>query len=662
MTGGGLRDALENPQDAPELAQPGDAGPELGDGKQYERPAFPVGCPVTPLGVSSDLSGSQKCYYLNWNRQMAALEASNRHGKNSLIHLFGPSSDWLEAEFPQWSKPVREYDREAKTWTVIKESEIVGFDQAAASRALIEECVRKGPFDPAGKIRGPGAHRQRGGGLVLHCGDKLLVSQHTLDGSLKGWEWTEAGYYDGFVYTAAAKLPRPHHEPAHPRCAEKLLSLLMTWHWKRPLLDPRFLLGAIGASMIGGAVPWRPNVWITGGRGTGKSTLNGGEDNGVLDEIFGDAQFKTSAATAASIRQTLKNSTVPVRFDEMEAAEDNRKGLEVIEQARISSSGGKMHRGGSDQNAHEFTLRSVFWFSSILIPPLKPQDRSRLVVLELKPLKEGATPPDLPSYRLPQLGAQLQRRMIDGWQRLEATKAKYHAALSAGGHDNRACDQFGTLLACADVLLEDHDTPDGLPDDELVAHFAGMCRPDRMAELADEQADHFECLQHVLTSEVQARGGDERVSLGHWIGEAVAYEMAPLFKQDDPRAQAGDERADKRLQQMGLKLVNAQVKDSGGWGACAFERDRPAFLAIADNHQALSRLFAGTPWQSKVWKQSLGRCPGAIERVDVKFGHVKSRAVLVPLHWVLDAEELPNASQRETAEQWLEEHRKRAEA
>ncbi len=663
---GDIRDALDNPLDAPAMAPPGDYGPELGsdDNPGGERPPFPRDCPVTPLGISSDIAGSQKCYYLNWNGQLVGLEANNRHGKLGLIALFGPASDWLEANFPQWSKPI--YEGRGKDRVCVRESEIVGFDQAEAARALIEECVRRGIFDPANKMRGAGAHRQRGGGIVLHCGDKLLVSRHyATTGELRDMIWIEPGLHDGFVYTASAPIPRPHHEAAHPRSAEKLLKVLMTWHYKRPLLDPRFLLGAIGGSMIGGWLPWRPNIWITGGRGTGKSTLNG--EHGLLDELLGAAQFRTANASAAAIRQTLKNSTVPVMFDEIEASEDNRRVKEVVELARIASSGGKQHRGGQDQQAHEFTLRSSFWFSSILMPPLEPQDRSRLAIIELKPIEEkprkpGETiePPQLAKMNLPPRGAELLRRMIDGLPRLEATKAKYHAALADVGHGPRACDQFGTLLACADVLLHDWDTADELPDDEEVAHWASLCRPDRMAEIADEITDHDACLNHILTSEVQARGGDEREALGSWIGRAVAYVAAPLIE----GVTAGDERADKRLQQLGLKLVNPRWKPGkdgkpGSWGAVAFEHQDPGYLAIANNHQSLARLFQGTKWLG-VWKQSLARSPGAKENVDVKFGHVKSRAVLVPLWHVLDEEELPNASKRAAAEAWLLEQMKGA--
>lgn len=660
-----LAEALDNPQPAPRLAEAGDPGPERA---QRERPPFPRGGPVKPLGISSSIDGSQKCYYLNWNGQLTGLEAGNRHGKLGLIALYGPASDFLEEHWPQWSAPV--FEGRGKERVLVKPSEIVGFDQADAARAHVEACVREGIFDPSGRMRGRGAHRLAAGdGLALHCGDRLLVSQLTPDGRIKGWRWTDVGLHEGFVYTAGASLPRPWHEAVDTRPAEKVLRLYRTWQWKRELLDPRFLLGWTGAAMIGGGLEWRPNVWITGGRGTGKSTLNG--ETGAISRLLGNGVFRTSNASAAAIRQSLKNSTVPVMFDEIEASEDNRRVQEVVELARISSSGGTLQRGGQDHQAHEFTLRSAFMFSSILIPPLQPQDRSRLGILELKPLPRDGKPLILGEWNLADLGRQLQRRMIDGFHRLDATKAKFHLALQQAGHDARACDQFGTMLACADVLLEDWDTADGLPPDEEVNHWATLCRPERIAEVSGAQAEELDCLHHITTSAAQARGGDEREAIGTWIGRALHFAAAPLFGRD---TSASDESAGRKLEQMGLKLVNPRRKaaerslngelvKAAGWGAKAYETGEPGFLAVAWKHQALAELFRNTRWQGGVWRQALARCDNALDGVKVKFGPQSLTAVLVPLYAVfaededeLEAErQLPKACSKAALTAWLAE-------
>ncbi|RIV87486.1 hypothetical protein [Aurantiacibacter zhengii] len=640
--------ALDNPQDAPTMAEAGDHTADL---EQRERPPFPPGCPVTPLGIASGLDGSQVCFYLDVNGQLVGLEAGHRHGKNSLIALFGRASDWLEANFPQYSKPV--YEGTGKARRMVRPSQIVGFDQAEASRALIEECSNRGIFDPAGKMRGPGAHRQRGGGMVLHCGDKLMASEHDVTtGKFKRWTWRDPGRHEDNVYTAKSPIPRPWHEPVEPEAARKfLVSLLGTWNWKRKTLDPRLVLGAIGASLIGGWLPWRPNIIVTGSRGTGKSTLNG--ENGVLDQLLGAGQFRTDNTSAAAIRSSLLNSTVPVMLDELEAEVDSRRVIEVIETARVSSSGGKITRSSAEQKTKEFTLRSVFWMSMINPPPLKPQDRSRLAICELKKLPKDAKPLVLADWNLPQLGRKLQRRMLDQLFRLEATKAKFHAGLQAAGHDARACDQFGWLLACADALIFDRN---GAADDEEVQHWADHCRPERMAEISNEDSDDMLCLSHLMTQEVQARGGDERVTLGTWIGGGVRYAMAPLLPSDE---RPGDENADRRLQELGLKIVNAKWnpaanKGQGGWGTAAYNHEEPGFLAVSASHNAVKRLFAPTTWQEGNHMRALGRCENAIESVAaVKFRYSTQRAVLVPLYLVLDEDELPNASQKKAHAAWF---------
>ncbi|QVM82949.1 hypothetical protein HT578_03810 [Novosphingobium decolorationis] len=659
MSSNPIEEALANPQPAPDFAQPGDIGPETGRSGEDDYDRFPPGCPITPLGNMQDLTGKQTCFYLNYNGQLVGLEAGNRHGKNGLIALFGPKLGWLEANFGQYSKPVREQIA-GKGWVEVEPSRLIGFDQAKSAQALIVECVRKGVFDPAGRLRGRGAHRpEKGaGGLVLHCGDKILASVPRVDGTLKGWRWADTGLHERYVYQSAEPIPRPWHEEIDARPAEKLLALLQTWNWKRPLLDPILCLGAIGAGMIGGALPWRPHVWITGGAGTGKSTLNG--KDGLVHRLFGNGVFRTSDTTAAGIRSSLKNSTVPVMIDELEAAKDSRHTDAIVGLARIASSGDTASRGSSDHGAVEFTLQSSFWFSSIIIPPMEPQDRSRLAILELGPIPQGAKEPEaLRTTDFGVMGRQLLRRMIDGWPRLVATKAKFHAQLAELGHVSRACDQFGTLLACADVLIS--DDVHAVPSDEDIAHWVAECRPQRMAEIAESDPDHVACIKYMLTSLQQARGGDEREQIGTWIWRAVEHSCETLMPGETENDQA--RRANERLSQIGLKIVRAERKPPAGksparWGVGPFDQSVPGWLAVANSHRGLDKVFEDSNWRSAGWKQSLARVPGAETGVDMKFGHVKSRAVLVPLCEVFDEADLPKACAAEAVTSWVAEQKR----
>lgn len=630
-----IADALDNPTRAPDMAEPGDPGPFFEGGKG-ERPPFPPGSPVQPLGVSSGLDGSQKCYYLDRLGQIVGLEAGNRHGKNSLIHLFGMDSWWLEEKFPQWSAPT--FEGRGKDRVMVKAPEIVGFDQAEASRALIEECVRRGIFDPAGRLRGRGAHALPGGGLLLHLGDTLLVLRAKSKGGLREPEWADTGLFDRFVYPAASPIPRPWHQSTSLKPVTDLIALLRTWNWKRPLLDVRLLLGAIGQGFIGGALPWRSNVWITGDKGTGKSSLNG--RRGIVPRLYGEALFRTGQTSSAALRQSLRNSTVPVMLDEIEPSADNRKVTEIIELARISSSGDKVHRGGQDHQAHEFTLQSPFWFSSINIPPMEPSDRSRLGILELRPFAANTVAPDFEAINFEDMGRQLQRRMIEQWPVLLETKNAFHAGLAAKGHDSRGCDQFGTLLACAHVL-----TDDDVPDAEEVELWAEMCAPFKMAEVNDAMSDQEMCLSHLMTSAAQPRGNAERQVIGSLVGEAVARALNPDQMVPHDR---------DWIEQLGLKIVNAKWNaEKGKWGVERYmPHESPGYLAIANSHVALNEIFKGTKWQGGVYKQTLARVPGAIDVAAVKMARQAYRATLIPLHEILHESELPALCKPDEARAW----------
>jgi len=88
------------------------------------------------------------------------------------------------------------------------------------------------------------------------------------------------------------------------------------------------------------------------------------------------------------------------------------------------------------------------------MPPLEPQDLSRSAVCELLPLS-GTTAPPVPPEKMRALGASLRRRLIDHWPRLAGTLETFRAALIEAGHRNRGADQYGTLLACAELVLHD---------------------------------------------------------------------------------------------------------------------------------------------------------------------------------------------------------------
>lgn len=543
---------------------------EMGDGGHL---------PIVPLGVHGDAF-----HYLDANRQLRTL-TSRDHQRLGLLGLFGTQTSLLYRYFPRT-------DRKGET---------TGWRPEEVAELLMRECSARGIWNGAERERGPGAWTDREGGLVLHCGDAILY----------GGQWQPPGaIYGRHVYPAAPSMPRPSEEIAATGAggpAETLLDILRTWQWKRPSTDPEILLGWICAGMIGGALDWRPMCWITGGAGTGKTTLQK-----LLGLVFDGALVAVTDSSEAGIRQKLGKASLPVALDEQEAEEDNRKQLAVIKLARQAASGGVVLRGGASHQGAEFQARSCFLFSSILVPPLSPQDRSRMAILELEPLA-GVNPPALEPARLAVIGAALRRRLIDQWPRMAGTVQAYRLALASQGHSSRGADQFGTILASLDLAIA--DAP---PDSDTLDEWADRLRPSD-EEASEESTDQYACIYRLLTSPVDVYRGGKKKTVGEWVGQAVGK------SENQDSAEAAE-----ALAVLGLRMA----REDGRW-----------WLAIANKHQGLEALFHGSKWAGTsgtmgVWVQSLRRLPEA-KPVKARFAGLQLRATAVPLDYVMPDEPAP---------------------
>lgn len=592
---GGLHlvgDAIDGVKPAPVLDEPRrERDKRTGGPDEPELPLLPAGCPVQPLGKLG-----QVCFFLDEAGQLIALDPQ-KVGKNHIRNLFGRRSYLCDEYWPRHNA----------------DGEITGWKPEIAGDLLMRACAWEGIFDPQGHVRGRGAHLGVDGELILHRGDKVYFAGCEDSG------YSNPGLIGKFVYPTAPALPRPDPEAIDTAPAEELLALFRTWEWARPLADPLLLLGWVGAAMIGGALRWRPHVWVTGSSSTGKSTLQE-----LLELLFDGAALHTHDATEAALRQLLKQQTLPVFFDELESEEDNRRNKAVIKLARLASSGAVVLRGGQDHQGHEFVARSCFLFSSILLPPMLSQDRNRMAVLDLERLPKGKARPDLNSDHYNQLGRMLMKRMAEQWHRLDQTMRDYHSALMDQGHSSRGADQFGALLTCADLLLYDES------DEDVIAERAEMLAASNLTETATGQSDEEEIVDFLANSFMPfQRGGDEP--------EPIVRLLHAALEPDGDRART-------RLENIGLKIMHVTVENVPGGeakrSAKARKQTDPAHechLAICNAHEALERVFKDQRWAEGVWSQSFGRVVGGHKRVKVRYAGGKSQwSTLIPLTAILE--------------------------
>lgn len=616
-----IRNALANPVDAPIDGVPPPANDR--DGRYGGKPpkVVPEGCPVIPVGTENGVF-----YFLTALGELRGLtcdKVANKH----IVGMFAPDSDFLYEAWPR-KKLVKRKDEdgnEVEEWTV------TGWRNDDVAALLMDVAASKGVWNPREKVRGRGAWTDDDGGLVLHCGNHVLL----------GGAWQRPGQHDDMVYPTMPPIPLPRgdrHDTAAtiaPKLVGELRSrgiaiaddaspamalfeILKTWNWARPLIDPVLMLGWIAVAPFGGALDYRPIVWTTGGKAAGKTSLQK-----LLDWLFDGGILQSPNASEAGIRQTLGQQSLPVGLDEAEAEADNRKLLSLVTLARLAAtSQGNIIRGGQDHQASEFRATSCFLFSSILVPPLTPADRSRIALLDLKRLPDGGRAPSLDKREFQAIGAWMRKRFADRWSEWAGVLSAFtDALLEEGRQSSRAADQFGTLRAGAHMLL-DADPPDA----EELTIWGGLLSIDNLAETAGEVDEGPACIDHLMSSPVQLGARRESRLIEDWVADAVAQPRVGASAEVVVEFDSKRAKADEALGQIGLKVIRSA--------------DRPPvpgreYLAVASLHQALAKLFETSKFRDGVWKQPLARIEGAVDNANRRIGKRQTKCVLVPLDAVL---------------------------
>jgi len=537
---------------------------------------LPPDCPVTPLGVSGNV-----CWFLDTIGQLQALAPP--YARGNLLALFMGREKFL---YWAWPKKVQKTDS-IESWRPEKVAE-----------AIVGACAAKGPWNAVEKVRGRGAWRSEHGGLILHTGRHVYMPLPG-DGQARAPHLRLApeppGHIEGWVYPTRPEIPAPWPTPIEgsENLATMLVQLLRSWRWARPEIDPLLLIGWLGAAMIGGALDWRPAVFITGDKATGKSTLQE-----FIKQLLGDALIQSVDTSAAGIYQRLGHDSLPVAVDEMESESDTRRTKAVLKLARAAASGGLMLRGGDRHEGVEFQARSCFLFSSINAPPLEPQDLSRMALLRLQPLPKGQARPDFGD--LETIGRMILRRMLDGWPRLAYTLKCCKDELAAGGMDGRGQATFGALLACADLVL--HDAWDEarlkIPVEGDLVNLRDLMKPSLMPEFEDAIENWRLCLHHLLQVPVEAWRGGGRLNVGRTL------ELFWKGPTETGGLNFGEAR--QQLELAGLSVV----LDGDAEGA---RQAAKCWLAVPNQSPLVSALYQGTKWGGEpgtgVWSSALRQGP-----------------------------------------------------
>ncbi|WP_141098408.1 hypothetical protein [Rhodoblastus acidophilus] len=558
---------------------------------------LPPGCPVVPLGMDGKV-----CYVVDSLGQMIDVTTSE-WTHNTLISLFAARPNYLYHHWPRFNaQAIKEQG----------EFVINGLEVKEVHQCLIAAAARRGMFSPRESVRGRGAWLTSRGELIWHAGPALYrVDGKTLKAALPG-------EVDGMFYPQRPPVTLPWKEPVPPEDspARQLLEDLRSWSWERPTLDPVLVLGLIGTMFLGAALRWRPHGFLTGDKGVGKTTLQT-----VIRTVLGPSVISAEDTTRAGIYQIVRQDCLPVAIDELEASAVSRKASEIIDLARVASSGGTISRGGADHEGVQFTLRNAFLFSAINPPPMEPQDRSRLAILNLGKIDKtriGRTP----TVDADVTGRMILRSLMDSWPKFPACLERWKATLFGGGLDSRAQDTYGTLLALANLLIGDagmvaagFDVEDHAFVGKMIGH---MTSNDRQGD----DDNWRQCLAHLLGSTIEAWKSGEKPTVGRVVED---WESGVL----------SFDAVNERLGLVGMR--GREEREDGTPCKTGDAGDKRRLLCVPLSSVGLQKIFQGSKWASGVWGSALKQAPADVVIRDrgngqnVKINRLTSRCLFVDL-------------------------------
>lgn len=481
-----------------------------------------------------------------------------------------------------------------------------GVNWNSAMSSLYIQQAKVGVYDPD-RIRGRGAWRDNGR-VVFHLGDRLIV-----DGQPHSVLSPPPTRY---FYEQARQLDGPGPEPLSDAEAAHIQNIAERFRWEVPATF-HLLLGWIVLAPVCGALAWRPHIWITGGAGTGKTTILKLFIHPLLGGIV---QSATGGTTEAGLRGTLKSDAIPVVFDEFEQNEARDKAIvqNVLALARIASSeGGKIYKGTTSGGANSFEIRSMFCVSSINVSLVQKADVDRFCVLGLR--NAGMDKDEWREFHTAitnvctiDAGRALIARTVQHIPTI-TENAKVLAQALGRRFGQRFGDQHGTLLAGAWSL-----EPDG---GGLLSLAQAEQWIDQMnweqAQHDGTDADEVKCLDTILQTLVRIGGGQE-ASIGELV-QAVARQQMLHDVTSWTALEPVLGRYGIKVFRPGARLPDKEIAD-----AC--------WLAISNSNLQLRSALKDTPWANGSHKSSLRRLTGAMApKSPIHVGTTTNRVTLVPL-------------------------------
>lgn len=365
------------------------------------------------------------------------------------------------------------------------------------------------------------------------------------------------------VYLKGAELPSPDADMLTDEEGQKLVDLMQARPWATPGAGD-MVAGWLVASLLAGALPICPHMWINAPAFTGKTGLKTD-----LEAVFSAlcCTKMDTIPTEPALRQSIKGDCLPVLIDEAEP-EKLEKCADMMRLVRTATKGGDITTGTMSGSPRRYWVKCCAMLFSTANGIDRDTDASRFFVHTLQKVPNKT----LEEYQKRQNAARwivespdFQKRLVARLVRLlpvimQSIK-ECNAELMDRGFPGRRAELMAVLMACRHALIS--CTP---MTQEAHTRAGAILRA--YEKQADTESDFSQCLTHLLTFKVRVQNA----------GEMTVADACELVRGGEPETRAAAERA--------LSLVGMR------W------REDKAALQVDSRTTMMKKVYAGTRWAS----------------------------------------------------------------
>lgn len=472
------------------------------------------------------------------------------------------------------------------------------FNLDAVQEFLIRESINKGMFSVE-NIRGRGAWHDNGK-IVVHNGDHLIVD---------GVEMKISSFNSNYIYERGFPININTKNPLNKFEAHKVIEITSLLNWERPM-NSYLLAGWCVIAPICGSLSWRPHIWLTGSKGTGKTWVF----ENIIKKLIGEIGVPFEGNTSeAAIRESLLSDAMPVLLDEAESVTsyDKERITNILALARSSSSktNSAIGKGTGGRGVNKYRINSCFALSSIAIHLKESSDVSRFHILTLLEDK------DTNKENWKQLQKKQLEVLTDDYVRFLHARTisllptilknikTFSSAAAVILNAQRSGDQLGALLAGAYSLTSDSV----ISFDDAINWIKERDWSEEIA--AEGHKDEMRLFQFIMEYIIDVQDS---------VGKNVKLPIGELILMTTRNnIESNDSMLPNNLINMALNRIGIKVKE-----------DR---LLVSNNSLYLKKLLEKTSW-SESHSRILLRIEGATKEETMHWGPgVKSRAVSLPM-------------------------------